>query len=884
MTDHDATRTGRKKTPDDVSEFEREQLRFFLSQGDVGARLAEMNPSLAWLPALSQLKVIDNERQLLAWIGRNLSDISAVSDVVANIRFFGADTATFIERKLNDQQVDLSPLLRKSWTLIVRHLRTSDVDANWFEIQPQIKRGDHAAGVLERLANVLRPKLRVSRRLGGIELSPTIPTDLMGIDYEVSDGVSPDSVLAAWPAEAEASVDKALLVKLTASLVHALGDATDAGVEAEGKFSISDTDVPSVASHHQNEFRSGFQIIVRVIAEVWTRLAKKSPLEALNLVLEWSDSTYRLVRRLALFGAADTTVPADFVADILAKIPAGELFLSNSSVEIYRLVRARWVELPPNSQKAILSRFYKGPPREWFREGADIERAIDRCRFDLLANMAREGADIGQEGEELLRQILGRWPDWQPRPIEQAGFHIWRGNGTYEPTSTIEKLRDVADEALVKAAQQISATKEWMDGDVWQELCANDPDRAARGLIVEAELGNWPPGFWERLLWSRTAYSSTTTEQTIARSLLRMPVESLAEIINAVSSWLTEHSKTLPDDALWPVWDRLLVTPTETAIIKDRDLLGDALSAPSGRLAEILIKRMVRSAENDLPVDLSDRFNNLLSVPGENGLLARVRLAADLSFLFDRAPRWTTANMIRLFDWSVPNSVEFWRARKYANYIGSPELFRLLKEPFLQMFERTEPTSDDLSTFAEWLVVMLIANTEGANYPIDGTEVRSALRRAGVNVLPRVGHRLAMEMERAKADEKIERWRRVVGPVFRTAWPLDVELQTRATTFKLVQILRATGDAFPEAAETIIPFIQPESGDTAHTSLFSIAEAKEDLYAKSPKLMLDLIVAVVGDSPSDSIHGLKKALERLRAVDPEIATSRKFQRLMASAY
>ncbi|XSC43445.1 hypothetical protein ACF1BQ_036650 [Bradyrhizobium sp. RDT10] len=35
------------------------------------------------------MKLIQNERQLIAWIERNFADVDAVRDVVANIHFLG---------------------------------------------------------------------------------------------------------------------------------------------------------------------------------------------------------------------------------------------------------------------------------------------------------------------------------------------------------------------------------------------------------------------------------------------------------------------------------------------------------------------------------------------------------------------------------------------------------------------------------------------------------------------------------------------------------------------------------------------------------------------------------------------------------------------------
>jgi hypothetical protein len=109
-----------------------------------------------------------------------------------------------------------------------------------------------------------------------------------------------------------------------------------------------------------------------------------------------------------------------------------------------------------------------------------------------------------------------------------------------------------------------------------------------------------------------------------------------------------------------------------------------------------------------------------------------------------------------------------------------------------------------------------------------------------------------------------------------------VELQTSATTFKLVQILLATGEAFPEACDIIIPFIRPEDART-ETTVFSIANAPGALYKAAPARMLDMIDAVVGEAPPGSVYALAKPLSRLQAIDPKLADTRKFQKLSTCA-
>jgi hypothetical protein len=311
------------------------------------------------------------------------------------------------------------------------------------------------------------------------------------------------------------------------------------------------------------------------------------------------------------------------------------------------------------------------------------------------------------------------------------------------------------------------------------------------------------------------------------------------------------------------------------------DAFNASINAPAGCLAEILLRKVSKD-DIEFSGGLRARFDKLVDAPGRPGLLARVRLAVDVPFLFARAPDWTKRKMLPLFDWSHPNAADVWSARKYSNGIGTPELFGLLKGPFLELFGRNGVTAEDLRTFADWLAAILVANQEGAGYPLTATEARAAVRRAGASALPSVGHRLAMEMERTKPEEKVERWQKVIGPVLEAIWPLDMELQTGASSFKLVQILLATGDAFLEAADLIIPYIRPDKPHE-QTTVFSITEAPDTLYTTAPGKLLDLIEAVVGDAPPGSIYNLGKALSRLRQIDPKLSDTPKFQRLLRRA-
>jgi hypothetical protein len=862
-----------RKTPKDATEFEREQLRFFLTKGDVAAMLAEVNPSLSWLPMLAELKLIDAETQLAPWIEKNFSEADAIREVAANIHFFGPDTADILEFRLN-QTEGLPTLLIKCWHLIIRHMRTANRGAlryEWFDIAPRIKRGEQSPELLERLADVLRPKLRVSKRLSWndreVRSEPVRPSDLISIDFEVENGVTYEEVLSAWPEDASADVDEKLLTLLTHAVSAALEDAIEVGVESNEGHGLSDTDVPSVAEHKQNAYRTGFLPIVRVTADLWTRLVRKDAKRALAFIEQWLRSPLRLIRRLAVFAAADAAISADTAAHVLITLPAGELFLTNSSVEVYRLIDARWGDFAPDQQEAIERRITEGPPANWFRENQ--KKWVDHSRFDLLGHLERSGIRLSADAQAMLDDIRERRPNWELRPKEQAGFHIWTEGG-----STIigdpAKLSGVPDAQLIAAAKKAIDEADFREGGVWQALCETDMPRALRGLAEQAAEGEWPTWAWRPFLWATPKIQDGESVKRIAQLLLEWPKASFSEIAADASWWLDQAVRSLDENLLWPLWDRIAASSfQEIEEPTMNDVPNAALNHPSGRLAEVILKKLTKGPDGGGPPEpLRDRLEKLIGAKGNFGRLARVRLAAEVSFLFERAPEWTKKQIIPLFDWSSPDAAAAWSARKYANYIGPPELFGLTKQPFLDLFGRADVLDEELRTFSGWLAAIMIANqSDRADYPITPTEARSALRRAGVKSLSSVGHRLAIEMESAKPDEKLSKWRDVVGPVFQSIWPLDVELQTPDSTFKLVQILRASGAAFPEVAEVIIPFIRPDD-PRRHTSVYSISKADDVLYSSSPERILDLVAAVAGEAPARSVYGLGKALERIREHAP----------------
>jgi len=552
----------KKKTPSDTTDLEREQLRFFLSREDVADKLAELNPSLAWLPELARMKVFQSATQLTPWIEKNFDDPEAIREVSGNLEFFDERAAELLEFRLNRRRDTLQPILAKSWQLIIRHIRDNPRGAlrsEWFDVQPRVKAGECSTELLERLAHVLRPKPRVSKRISWYDDGSGVrvlqkPSDLMSVDYEVESNITEAEVLAAWPKDAPAEVGQRFLTALTGDLDTALADALEMEVESNIGYGASDIDVPSVAAHGQNKHRSGFLPIVRVIAEIWTRLAQLDASLALPFVQRWSSSPLKLNKRLALFAAADKAVPPDDAADTLLALPQGLLFLTNTSVEVFRLIRERWGDFSAAKRAKIEDRLSAGPPADMFRSDANV--GVERCRFDILGEMERAGLALGGQTRSMLAEIKKRNPEWKLRPSEQAGFHLWHG-GVRNIVGDSHKLQNVPIESLVDEAKKLADKADFTEGDNWHALCQSDPQRGLDGLEAQAKRGDWPDWAWNTFLWATQKLDSPDSIALTGKLLLSFPREGFSRVANVASWWLNEKAKALDDNLLWPLWDKI---------------------------------------------------------------------------------------------------------------------------------------------------------------------------------------------------------------------------------------------------------------------------------------------------------------------------------------
>ena len=124
--------------------------------------------------------------------------------------------------------------------------------------------------------------------------------ELLRLEFESTTYPSSVEILALWPEIADQ--ETALFRSLDRALLEALEEAEDVGYSED--WDRIGFDVPSVASHPQNEHHSGFYPITRTLADLWHRIGARDRERARALGLAWADSRFLLIKRLSLFTLA----------------------------------------------------------------------------------------------------------------------------------------------------------------------------------------------------------------------------------------------------------------------------------------------------------------------------------------------------------------------------------------------------------------------------------------------------------------------------------------------------------------------------------------------------------------------------------------------------
>jgi hypothetical protein len=876
-----------------------------LAHGDAFQLLGELSPMAGWLSVLLEKRIAGWSDTLPGeWIAKRINDADMIRACAALV-FFDDRTRWHIDQALEREKANLSPVRLKAWKLMLSaKFRRPDVDLDdsWYEVAKSVKNGSAGFEVRRLVSKILRPRLEVKKAFRWGNETATLETpealhQFLQLDFAVSDHSPVEEILSAWPLELDHEV--ALFRNIDRALIEALEEAEDVGFLSG--YDRADSDVPSVGMHKQNQYRSGFYPIVRLLADLWSRIAARDSDCARLLAMAWAGSHFLLIKRLSLFASANGVFTPHAAAIAILKLDDRTFWASGAQVEIMLVLVGRWMEFDLADRIAVESRLRGGIPRALFPNSAieNEEEWVsihDSSIYRRLKRIEVTGGVLALESQTLLAEISMRQPKWKPGSGDRDDFSSWSESSS-GPIAHPELLAAVVDENLVKEALRLQRDRHFEEGDIWRVFCSVDPERALRGLQFEASSDRWEALAWRDLLWAANSKDDPDFQFELADSVLKMPDDALVEILGSATSWLQTRREKLSQaesaggSRFLLLWDRFadlayrVDEKSGFSSENDSDLLTQALNKPGGVLAWALLDTL--GALKPLPGSglsskLKPRFNVIATAVGHPGLLGRVYLGRFLAYLEASDPTWVVEKLLPRFSWDDPEAPAMWGAYSQGS-LGSARLFNTLKLPMLEAFNRRDFSDHEFEGLFSKLLSVALWHQRGQaiEYILATSEIKRVLlvgppvvrRNASSNFWRMMG-----EEQGDPADRAI-RWRQIVGPLFRDIWPLDAGLRNEHTARNFVLMSLECEGAFPEAVDAIIDFVVPYQLYLLSHSLR--LESKHDrLVSEHPVAFLRLANALIDPTvypvPSDLAVLLQECVNANPSVRNEPAYVRLF--------
>ena len=663
--------------------------------------------------------------------------------------------------------------------------------------------------------------------------------------------------------------DLSALLRDTLDLMRELGDAED-------KSDQSYVPQPSISEHPQNRKFHDWTALIDLSRDAWMSMARQSPDRAIRAADDWWRIPYPVFRRLALFAAAQKEmIPSRRGLKWLLADERWWLWSIETQREAIRLLVSigRYLDEPEFTEleQAILA----GPPRIMFRDDIEPEswiRIREREIWLRLAKISDSGVKLSTAGNERLKALSARYPEWRLAEDERDEFPHWMDGGGAWRTMVPSPGRR---RELLEWLKANPDPDDWQQDD-WQDRCRRNFATCAWALRRLAREDIWVPGRW------REALRAWGEDELLGRAwchmapvLINAPDEDLRAMVYAVSWWLRSLAKTFQgqEDIFVGLCTRVL----ELGYKSDddtRDPVDRAINHPVGQVTEALLRWWYRSSLNDgqrLPDSLKPTLTDLCNLEVDEFRHGRVLRAANLIALFRVDPDWAKEHVIPLFDWNGP---ELEARAAWEGFLWSPRLYRPLTETLKQAFLDTAKHYAKLGKHRRQYAAVLTFVALDPGDIFKPAELAQATRALPQEGLADAAEALARSLDGA-GKQQADFWKNRVWPYLRNVWPPMSDPISNSAAESLALVCVGSADEFPNALKQLRPWLQ--AVPYADRVVREIHASK--ICEQFPAEALELLCIVVGDDSPWEPEELGACLDTLRATDPELENKPCYLRL-----
>lgn len=830
-----------------------------------------------------------------------VSWIASIADQPATVRWAARQQSLHpglyreIEWRLEQRHGDVHPAIRKAWRYLLEARKDAEEPRlEWHDLKRVIDREGWNHGLVRQVAMMCRPRLTARQTLFLKPSPPTVSEDLRLwnlVRFEVVCTFAPPDI--AVPDEWLGRVIRELRknIELAVQLCDEVGDMSHRHVSPI----VPDGDL-AISEFARTKGLSGFVI---KFASLFERLVELDVAKAKSEFLAWPTYDETIFNRLRFWAAGKTVLatPAEFAAIIIGM--TDRAFWSHYDQRDLLLVLAEhWAELPDESREQIEQRLLSGPPR--FDGEVDDEYTKRKAwatlqRFQWLRdNRCVFSVDV-KAATAAMREAA---PDWQPTYARRAAeSRETRGGFVAMNKDCSALLREPIDRILPTAHALSGRTEGNMleESNPFAGLCENRPVRAFLALKRAARNNDYPEWAWRTFLSSaHRENDKPRLAAAIGGRVCRFPVEALAALLHASTSWL--HTAVKPLSRAYPsVFDMVIArfinvlrahsTEGSSAVIRTsngRDWATDALNSPAGHIALALLNHSELESidgKHCLPVKWLAQLAELLALGGHSRRHAIAITAHHLDWLYRREPDWTESHLLSALDGGDHEDCEallagvFWNAQ-----ITSPKLYERLKPSLLSFVQQASARRTHLQALA-YLTLLGWVEVDGKPKQrlLSNAELRDALLHGGDEFRSHVVWQLQRALN-AENEEDHDQWLARSLEFFRDVWPRERAAKTAVMSARLCDLLLSNAECFSQLVDTVLPLLTEITGAVdVHWHLRGDAASIID---ERPERLIALLHTVLSDDVADWPYGVGDIIERLRAADKNLLSDARLQELL----
>ena len=870
----------------------------FKDRGDLWSIALDAITDPRWFQVLEEHKLWsaqDASLVITAWVAQNFEDRLRFTTAVVWHRVLGWDFLTRLDRRLRHSP-PASRFWLKAWRILLSarpgaQNRNGGFDENAYALKQKLESGLILDRELAQALLLLTPVVTAREPYRSQSEEDAVKntgeprlSDLVSLDLSVDGMESATEVIVAL----DALDDHALrILELCSEALRSTQmQSLDLGMILEG-YDVSDSSVPSVEDHGQNEYRNGVQFLVRATVNAFPKAVAANRDRARAQAEQWMTCPGRIGARMMLHVSRNA---AAFSAD-----EAFRVLLGLSDTDFWRIRREIALTLRDRAAEAQLSL------REEVETRIRTSSSVYFARYPLqegevdwrlhasdsavwLRLKMLEIADVLSEaGRNSMKEIVARRA-YLDREVEDRDYFGSYSYGVRSIVGDTAPIVEAEPDDRLTIALELSQSPDLDRRLGWSAYCNSDP-KGAFETLVAADLTAPNIALWGNLLAAlafrkdeKDAQFSVELACAALKRLESLNGETLRPIAaSAVDLLMFGPRREIAHLECW--CDRLweAIRTAEFEIDFSKDVYEAAINHSGGRLAQVMLAELDHSHQVTSPDEARQRAR-LARVAAEEsptGTVVRAVLVHNFAYLL-------TADKQLIVDHLLPRLAaddDEGRALRAVLVSGSnitPKVTWLVSAEVLRGVVEARPDSGLAEQIASGILRPALAAVRGDDpdrWGLGATEVSRTLRLASIGVRVGTLDVLARWMRREEAGAE-DAWVKMVAPFFDRIWPKERRFVDDALNRSLMSLAVGAGKHFPDALMKLRPYFCPWARENA--SVYTITQSQTpELF---PDQVLDLLWLIFGQAGSSSFD-MAEVLDRLAKAKPGVEADRRFQSL-----